>query len=267
MYMNKTYLMLLGALAVAGVVGLFVIGKGTPASAPVVPQTQETAGTMADTMKGKMSMKHSLRDFLGMGGQNLKCTSTFEDASTKTEGVAYVSAGKVRTDSVVTIKKDGSTETSSSIIDSDYMYAWGGQMEKGMKMNLLALKDMEARMPQGDTKNMQSQTDLDTSYDYTCETWTPDASFFALPAGITFTDYTEMMKGMGTMMQDMKKATDVKVDLKGASDAGMMNGEMMNHSSMPAGGAPANSAAMCAACEQAPTADAKAQCRAALQCK
>jgi hypothetical protein len=261
--MNKTYLVIGGAV-IAAIVGFVLFGQG---SAPTSPSpSASTVTDMAEKMTNGTMMKHSLRDFLTMGGSQ-KCTSVYEDQNARTNSIAYMAGGKVRTNSTITSKTDGTTMESSGIIDSEYMYAWGGAMSHGMKIQLATMEAWKTNAPQGDTMGMKDQAqNFDAKYDYSCEPWSADASFFAPPAGISFMDYGEMMQDMGSMMMDKVKAGGTKVDLEGPSDAGMMDGEMMDHSMMksaPSG----NTAAMCAACEQAPTAEAKAQCRAALQCK
>jgi hypothetical protein len=201
---------------------------------------------MTDQMQNRMSMRHSLRDFMTMPGESMKCTHSYTDAETGTvtEGTTYVANGKVRSDSTVTRGSD--VMTSSSIVDGEMMYAWGSDMPHGMKVSLSALSNVSADAEGGvDTMGMSDRAEgVDTEYDYTCEPWSGGASFFAPPAGVEFMDYSEMMQGMGGMMMNMQ----------GGADAGMNAG---------AGG----NAMMCAACEQAPDAESKAQCKAALGCE
>ncbi len=209
---------------------------------------------MTDQMGNRTTMRHSLREFMTMGGETMKCTYVSEDTTARTEGTTFIANGKVRSDSTITTKADGKAMTSSSIIDGTHMYAWGDNMPHGMKMSMSAMSDLEANAAQGnDTMGMDSQTEqYDTAYDYECEPWAEDGSFFAPPAGIEFMDYSEMMKGMSGMMQ-----------VQGGNDAGMVDGEMMVE---PSSGAPSN-AMMCIACEQAPDAESKAECKAAMGCQ
>lgn len=212
--------------------------------------------TMTERMQERMSMKHSLRDFLTMSGESMKCTYVSDDGGVRTVGTTYVANGKVRSDSTMTTSATGEAVTSSAIIDGTYMYAWGDEMPEGVKMSMSVMNDMQAQ--QGGMMKSHAK-DYDTAYDYECESWNADQSFFAPPAGIAFTDYSEMMQSMGGMMQQMQ----------GGTDAGMMDGEMMmDHNMMGGmnGGAPPEEV-RCAACAHAPDAESKAQCMAALGCQ
>ncbi len=82
----------------------------------------------------------------------------------------------------------------------------------------------------GSGASSQSNVDVNAQVNYSCSPWTVDQAQFELPAGITFMS---------------------------VGDAGL-----------PAGGAGAGVgvSAQCSACDQAPTAEQRTQCRAALQC-
>jgi hypothetical protein len=225
------------------------------------------------TMQEDMKMKHTLRELLGMGSMSVQCSFTSTTDTATVTGDTYVSGGKVRTDTVTTDSKDASKSVASMIIDGDYLYAWGGELPHGMKMKLTSAAEVKADVQEGkDTMGMGPQaSSLDEAQDYTCKAWNGDASYFALPAGITFTDYSEMMQGMSGMngMGDMMQ--NALEGAPGGTDAGMMDGEMMmDHSSpmgAPSGGTAPPKAMLCAACEQAPDAASKADCRAVLACE
>lgn len=239
--MNTKYI--IGGLVVAAaVVGAYVLMQ------PKIPADQQ----MTEQMENRMSMRHSLRDFMMMPGESMQCTYTNTDPNTKTvmEGTTYIASGKVRSDSTITVGT--SKTTSSSIVDGDVMYAWGSAMPHGMKMSLSAMSSMSTDAnTSSDTMGMNEHAaDFDQQYDYSCAPWTADASFFAPPAGIQFMDYSEMMQNMGGMMQ-------------GGTDAGMVDGEMI----MPGTSGAAKNAMMCVACEQAPDAESKAECKAAMGCQ
>jgi hypothetical protein len=249
---------MLGVVVVVVAAGAFFMTR------PSAPQTSDTP-RMTEQMQNRTTMRHSMREFLSMTGESLKCAFVNEDATVRTEATTYVAGGKIRSDSIMTRISDGTVSKSSSIIDDDMMYAWGSDMPQGMKMSLSAMQSMSANSQNGNESMGNRAADYDRQQEYSCEPWSVDASYFALPADIQFTDYSEMMQGMSGMMQgaggDMMK--------QGGTDAGMMDGEMMmDHSNMPMGGTGGGSnAMMCAACEQAPDAESKAQCKAALQCE
>lgn len=258
--MNKTYLLGVGAVvAIAVVAGLALTSTKEEPENGAESMTER----MSEKMSGKMSMKHSLKDFLGMG-DTLKCTYSSTDENATTEGITYVANGKVRSDSTTTPTKTGTAMSSYSIIDGEYMYSWGSEMPEGMKMKLDAMTEMgNMTKPEtgADAQPPKEVVAYDEALDYDCEAWSVDASLFVPPSNITFTDYSEMMKGMGDMMKGAGMGTD----------AGMMDGEMMPEAHTMGGtgsmgGSAGNNAMMCAACEQAPDAESKAQCKAALGC-
>ncbi len=78
------------------------------------------------------------------------------------------------------------------------------------------------------TNGSQNQVDLNQQVDYQCSSWSADPSLFNLPSGINFTDTAALQAGAS------------------ASSSG--------------------SSYQCSACDQL-SGDAKAQCRAALNCK
>lgn len=246
--MNTKYI-IGGFIAVVVIAGGYMAMRGN--SSTDQRNTEQT--------QNRTSMRNSLRDFMTMPGESMKCTYSSTDATSQitTEGTTYVAQGKVRTDSTIT--NGTKVTTSSSIIDGDVMYAWGSDMPHGMKMSLRAMGSATADADRGaDTMGIGDRAaGFDQQYDYSCEPWTADGSYFAKPAGVQFTDYTEMMQGMSGMMQD------TRVNAQGGTDAGMMDGEMI----MPGTPGAAQNAMMCAACEQAPDAESKAQCKAAMGCQ
>lgn len=138
----------------------------------------------------------TLRSLLGLG-QNVMCTFT-STAGAESSGTVYVANGSMRTD--FRAEAAGSVQTGSMIVKDDTSYVWMGS--QGMKMDLSAQAEANANA------NAEQSVDLDAPVEYDCETWTPDASKFTLPAGVEFVDIQAMMEGA-------MKGVDVKAMMKG----------------------------------------------------
>lgn len=250
--MNKTYLIGGGVVvAILIIAGLMMTGKAVDVSTP----TDGVNNERNEEMSTKMSMKHSLKDFLSMGDAS-RCTYKNEDATAITEGTTFVHNGKVRSDSRITLKKTNAVTTSFSIIADGVMYAWGSDMPTGMKMELATMEDMkdDTSVDSDTTKETQTQTqtqDYETAYDYECDGWSADGSVFVPPSDVTFTDYSAMMKQM--MGVNGMGSDSMMFDSSGTMEAGAGGG----------GG----DASMCAICDQAPNKEAKTQCLIAMGCQ
>ncbi len=239
------------------VVGAVVVGFAAIAIAVVVLQGRPagdvngTPVTNTQVSEERQSAR-TLRELLSLGDTTVQCSFTTDDGTTRTEGNAYVADGKVRTDSTITIEGKESM-TSSSIISDGTMYAWGSMMPTGMKMSLDAVGGSARPESTSGTSNTAPQgADLDAQNNYQCAPWTVDPAVFALPSDVTFTDYTEMMRGAS-----MSGAPAV-----GGTDAAMFEGEVLGD--IP--GAPSKQM-LCGACDRAPDPESQAQCRAVAGCE
>ncbi len=189
--------------------------KPTPVN-QVGTQTEVSPSTGASGVSAQQSMKDLLAS-----GQSQQCTFSDETGNT---GTVYVANSKMRGDFNSTV--DGKTTASHMIVDQPTAYVWMDGQTDGFKMSLDAVKQ-----PQGSTQSV----DIDKKVDYTCTSWSTDASIFTLPAGIEFRDMGAFTVPSGTMQT----------------------------SGMPATG---GTAEQCAACNSLPAAS-QAQCKAALNCK
>jgi hypothetical protein len=61
-----------------------------------------------------------------------------------------------------------------------YMYSWSPMMPTGMKLKVT---------PGGGSSGAQGNADIQQPYDYDCNTWSGDASQFALPEGVSFMEF------------------------------------------------------------------------------
>ncbi len=202
--MNKTFV-IGGVVVLALVVGFIMLSKDKGGEERTLqPNVADTSNVKTES---KTTGARSLRSLMGLGTA-LKCT--YGIAQDGVTGVSYIANGKVRTDAEV---HGRTTETFSSIMDSEYIYTWGSALPEGMKMKISDMEAMGSAKTSGGQVGQQGP-DLDTSYDYNCDPWTVDARVLTPPSNVTFTDYGEMMKGVQGMMKGY------------GSDAGMMDGEM-----------------------------------------
>lgn len=160
--------------------------------------------------------------------RSAKCSYETADDNASSKGTSYVANGKVRVDGEVTDASTGSTMTMSSIIDGEYVYSWTSGTKQGFKMQIPQDEPTTDGTTTSDTKDI----DFDHEYTYTCDSWNTDESVFVIPSDISFVSADELMQGAGAV-----------------------------------GGGASGSASMCAACDQAPDASSKAQCKAALGCQ
>ncbi len=94
------------------------------------------------------------------------------------EGTVYISGGKFRGDFV---------PNSHMISDSKTSYIWTDDQKQGFKMTVDADAKTEAQ-----TEAAKEAVDVNAKLDYKCGAWLPDASMFNTPAGIEFTDFSNL---------------------------------------------------------------------------
>ena len=121
----------------------------------------------------------SMADIIAKGG-SWKCQVSHAAPSGETAGMVYVADGKVRGDFETKIPQLGKVET-HMISDSSYAYTWTSLMKTGFKTKV-TIPTATSTAPR-DTPDMYHQ-----QYDYQCDSWTSDATFFNIPADITFNE-------------------------------------------------------------------------------
>jgi hypothetical protein len=229
--MNQKYIYGLIVLVLIAVVGGYLATQRSASPGDQAAVAPSTAGK-------------TLQDLMALGGSQ-RCTFSYEDSVSKTDGTMYLANGKVRNDMTVIAKVAGNKEDLiHSIVDSGYMYNWTDGESEGMKASLADVGSGIADVG-GGTQTLATSYDGDVNYN--CTPWTADASLFTPPATVQFTDAS-------AMMQDMMSGTDTSdTNMEGNGDDGAMM--------------PSSSADQCSACDSIPDPSAQAQCRAALQCE
>ena len=220
--MNKNLLIGIGAVILLGIGAFMLMNRPDVNPAPSPDSQMDNNG--AATME-----KKSLRDLMSLGA-NQMCM--FTDTESNSSGTMYIGSGDMRGDFIS--QSQGSTFTSHLVAAGNDVYMWFEGETAGFKTSLTDLDNIS-----GMGTNDEKTVDVNKQVNYSCSPWTVDRSKFSLPAGITFTDFGEMMidESMtenGAMMESDEEGT---IDQKTA----------------------------CQACESVPV-EAQAQCREALGC-
>lgn len=208
------------------VVSFVLLAASCRGKVAVQTQTAPAPSPAPQAMSQQMSMKD-----LMMAGKSQRCDVDTSTATSQSKGTVYFSSGKMRGDFTTTL--DGKAETTHMINDGTTVYTWVDGMATAMKMSVTAMDNMKAQANTPATA--KPAVDPNTKYDYHCSAWSADEASFALPKGVTFTDFSAMMQ------------TQVKTP------------------SASAGASASGNAAACLACNNAGA--GKAQCLAALKCK
>jgi hypothetical protein len=217
---------------IIGIVAALALAGG---GAYVYTQSDTTASVETTSEHAAMG---TLKDLMAQGSS--KCTVTNTVANSESTGTVYIGDGKMRGDFTTVTTNPAMTVESHMISDGEMIYTWSNQMPQGIKMSVSA-----TAAPNADAA-ANAQVDMyNAQVNYDCDSWNVDASQFEVPATVEFMDMNQMMQGA---MKALPNAAT-----QGAVDASMKAGASAT-------------AQQCAACDQLPD-SAKAQCKAALQCK
>jgi hypothetical protein len=188
------------------------------------------------------SVGRSFAQLLGMG-QSLECTYEYNDGGNVSSGTMYMTNGgeSIRGDFNFTQSGAGAMQM-HMIRDGGYNYMWGSQLPQGMKM--MVTDETKGQLFTG--SDDPAATAINNTQ-YSCVPWREDASKFAVPTNVQFTDMTEMMESVKKMMGAPKI------------------GEATRTGTGDTSGTPDIKAIQCAACDQVGA--AREQCRQALGCK
>jgi hypothetical protein len=204
-------------LIIIGSIGWFAFGKNM--------QTADAPTDEAQTASQRTSMKA----LLALTSPQ-KCTFTDSTEAGNTSGTVYIKSGKMRGD--FNAETSAGAMTSHMIVLDNTSYVWTDETSEGFKISLDQTTETETS-----ASNNTEAVDMDKEVDYSCENWSGDESVFSLPSNITFTDMSEMMKGLN-------------IDI---------------NAQMNAGAGAQGSADQCTACAQVPEAY-RAQCLTSLGC-
>lgn len=185
--MNKKIAIGVGVIIVIALLaGFFTRSKNTSQV-----KDEVTAPTGQEEVAQPQGMQNTLKGLLGLGGSQTCTYNVGEGLGTST---AYVSGGKMRTDTLV--KAGTSNFASHTIMDGQSVYSWMDGQKTGYKMDFAS---MQGNTTKGDINNSgQADIDPNKQFDFKCSNWSADNSKFTLPAGVEFTDMTKMLQDMQT---------------------------------------------------------------------
>ncbi len=173
----------------------------------------------------------SIEDLIKLG-KNYRCELQFKDGDQISSSTTYLSGSSLRSD--YQMKSGEQTLNGHAIMTGTTMYSWVDEMpNQAIKFNRADLKQFQGQAE----KTSPSASSYENKYDYKCYSWTPDQSKFTAPAGINFTDYSDMLNQL----------------------QGQLKGLNVN--------APTGNANMCASCDSISNASSKAMCKQQLGCK
>lgn len=174
---TKVVIGLIAALLVVAAGAWYFMGQGG-ASIP--------DGAMVGEGDESMTGSGSLSDLMRMGS-SVKCTVHSEDPNAISDGMVYVSGGKVRADFTSAVA--GTNHESSMITADGYIYTWSSAMPQGLKM-----KNEGADTPSS-APTEPGSVNPNVKVNYSCAPWMVDSSVFMPPANIEFMDFSSMMPG------------------------------------------------------------------------
>lgn len=224
---------------VIGIVVALVLAGGGGYAVYTSMQNETTTELSAQTQQQQQlvpssdQIRGTFATLFGLG-QDLRCEFSYNDGTTISSGTTYIAKGgeRIRGDFMITNKAAGPMEA-HLIRDNGYHYMWGTLMGQGIQMKIE--EGQEGQLFTDDAGEMP----IDENTEYTCMPWAMDQSLFAIPADIEFMDLSTQMDSMLQLQGSFEGSVDMS----------------------------ALKAQQCAACAQIPSAEAQAQCTAALQCE
>lgn len=177
--MNKVAIGIVAAVVIIGAGWYFFMGGSVPEGAVSgsMMAPQPLVGTPTNS---QMTLKELLA-----GDASQQCTFIDNTNDTATQGMIYVSGGKVRGDFSTT--QQGKTVSVHMVADGAAMHTWADGMKDGVTVSMMAAKPAGAP---------QQGYDPDKKIDYHCTPWTADTTKFDLPKDVNFRDVAGMMQGM-----------------------------------------------------------------------
>ncbi len=172
---NKDTTTVEGEKVTTGTAGEVSNKSGTPTGTVKAPAKTTKTGTSPSSVM--TTNKTTLKAIMARGGSE-KCTVNDITNAGSVTGTAFVSAGRVRVDYLVS-STNGPSNAHMLLISPD-VYVWKDGMTTGNKTNTSA-STLIAAKPEVDGLS------IDKALDYKCETWSTDPSKFVLPGSVTFT--------------------------------------------------------------------------------
>jgi hypothetical protein len=211
---TSTILFLVGSIVIIGG-GALAFTMMTKPAADIAESTINQEVTVETTPSEAMTGSASILSLMSnIQDKSMECTFVFTDTKMRSEGTGFFIKGKSRVDMLYTDEKNlqvASYMIMDKALDSMYVWTLADGEQTGIKMSISENEKMAAQMsantPGVDTTSKPEQISPETDVQYACKPWLPDTTVFIPPAGVAFTDMSEMTKMMGEMMNGMNIPT------------------------------------------------------------
>jgi hypothetical protein len=174
------WVVVLGVLAGGG----YFLSKGNSTKEVQSTTTETSSGTPEEATQKKMAFSSFLKNDQG----SYQCTVKQYMDDFGSEGIVYVSAGKIRGE--FTTVAEGKNLETSIIVDNGYQYVWSSAMQNGFKMKL---PESTTTSTTGASTSGTYSWNAEQIGDYDCTPWTVEQSKFIPPSTIVFTDMSAMV--------------------------------------------------------------------------
>jgi len=172
--MKKSFLVILPLLAIL----LLATGCG-----------KQTAGPAEENKPAGEALSGSIADLLAKG-RSIRCDLVAKDDSTITSGTTYVANGKFRSD--YKMKVAGSADILAySLSDGTWLYSWNDIYRDQAAKFKMADLNQEGTKTEAEEEGTEN---YNAKFDYKCFDWPTDESVFVPPTGITFKDFSAILK-------------------------------------------------------------------------
>lgn len=173
--MKKPILYIIVGVVVVVIIALLAMRGGSDTSS----ETTTSTGGSSD------GSSMSLKELFAAGGSQ-ECEFNSDEGGVRSSGLVFVSGNRMRGD--FTSEIGGKAETSHMIVDGGTSYVWTDGSSQGVKMSFANVSAQSSQ---------QGSVDADKKVDYSCTSWSADASKFSVPSTVTFADLGAMMGGAG----------------------------------------------------------------------
>lgn len=168
---------------IIGLVVLAVVGWAIFAGVKKDDGTEPADESATSGEESEGTFSGNFFDLMSRGG-NQKCTWVVNADGYEGEGTVYVSGKKFA--SHMTGMSQGTTFTAYSVGDGEYLYSWSDMAPMGMKIRMDAAQQSAGETAIGGSASGPA---ADVDYDFNCSRWSEDADVFALPEGVTFSEF------------------------------------------------------------------------------
>ncbi len=181
---SSVIVLVIAGIILAGIVGVIMMRKPSPTSAPSAAMDKSTDATTESAIPTGDTTS-TFPDIIGRG-QNLECDWKLPTAGPENPfgtGKLYTTGSKGRSEIAGTT--NGIAIEADVIYKDDSAYTWitVAGTTTGFKFSKAELESMSTEMT---AERKQQAEQIKSEMIFSCKSWTPDESKFALPTGVEF---------------------------------------------------------------------------------